>query len=167
MAFTLGQMLGGWRKKGGSKKAPHREGESHPHRVVPPGKKSHSSKSDFGSEKKPDFIPSDFKEEAASRTPKAAIKGESNLAWELITAPHISEKATMLGDNKYIFKVSNKATKGTLKRAIEERYKVDVESLNVLNMPGKKRRRGNMIGLKSGFKKAIVALKTGQTISEF
>ncbi|OGF82702.1 50S ribosomal protein L23 [Candidatus Giovannonibacteria bacterium RIFCSPLOWO2_01_FULL_44_16] len=73
----------------------------------------------------------------------------------------------MLGDNKYIFKVSNKATKGTLKRAIEERYKVDVESLNVLNMPGKKRRRGNMIGLKSGFKKAIVALKTGQTISEF
>jgi len=160
MPFTLGQMFGGWGKKGGAKKAPRMEGEFRSHRTVPPGKKS-----DFPGK-------SDFKEDGTktssdmSRAPKA-IKGESDLAWELIKAPHISEKATMPGENKYIFKVSNKSTKGTLRRAIEERYKVDVESLNILIMPAKKRRRGNIVGLKSGFKKAIIALKTGQTISEF
>ena len=160
MPFTLGQMFGGWGKKGGAKKAPRGEGEFRSHRAraegIAPAMKRGSSASD-ANEASP----------KAAISKSTAIKGESNLAWELIKAPHISEKATMPGENKYIFKVSNKSTKGTLRRAIEERYKVDVESLNILIMPAKKRRRGNIVGLKSGFKKAIIALKTGQTISEF
>src|SRR3989344_845688 len=110
MPFTLGQMFGGWGKKGSAKKASHREGELHSHRA------------------------------RASEPPQRGLSAsDSNEA---------SPKATP-----------------SKSRAIEERYKVNVESLNVLNMPSKKRRRGNTIGLKSGFKKVIVALKQGQTIS--
>ncbi|KKT40974.1 MAG: 50S ribosomal protein L23 [Parcubacteria group bacterium GW2011_GWA2_44_13] len=158
MPFTLGQMFGGWGKKGTGKKTPRARDISSETSLSPSRKKLGLNSATA----RPHLeVSSDL-----SRAQKA-IKGESDLAWELITAPHISEKATMLGESKYIFKVSNKATKGTLRRAIEERYKVDVESLNILIMPAKKRRRGNVVGLKSGFKKAIVALKTGQTISEF
>src|SRR3990167_6147857 len=149
MPFTLGQMFGGWGKKGAGKaRKASRAGEEF------------SRRGRAAAEFNPDFDRDVVKENSnAVREAKTAIKGESNLAWELIKSPHISEKATMMGENKHTFKVSNRATKGTLKRAIEERYKVNVESLNVLNMPSKKRRRGNTIGLKSGFKKVIVALK--------
>lgn len=163
MAFTLGQMLGGWQKKGGTAKGPRKEHDSRstkssrqPERVRTEGVAPATERGLSASET------------TAPRSKRATqIKGESDLAWEFIVAPHISEKSTLQGDNKYIFKVSDKATKGTIKRAIQERYKVEVESLNVLNMPGKKRRRGAVIGIKSGFKKAVVGLKKGQTINEF
>lgn len=156
MAFTIGQMLGGWRKKDSAKtrKASRAAGEF-------------SRRGRAAVETGSDIDRGGVKENSNAAREASVSKGESDLAWELIAAPHISEKATMMGDGKYTFKVSGKATKGTIKRAIEDRYKVNVEALNVLNMPSKKRRRGAMVGVKSGFKKAIVALRPGQTINEF
>ena len=169
MPFNISQILGGWKKKASSK------GESHSHRsrLTLPRSGAGSDAPRFANEIRPKDVPpgkksdfpgkSDFEEGGAKIQPK----GESDLAWELIRSPHISEKSTTQGDGKYIFKVAGSATKGTLKKAVEDRYDVKVSSVHMLNMPSKKRRRGATIGLKAGFKKAIVALKAGQTISEF
>ena len=155
MPFSFGQMFGGWRKKEGkkttSKDSPHPSRS----RLTFPRNSGGSDATRVSDEARP------------SKSTAAKPKGESDFAWELIRAPHISEKATMQGDGKYVFKVADNATKGTLKQAVEDRYGVMVKSLRMLNMPSKKRNRGGKIGIKSGFKKAIVALKEGQTISEF
>ena len=91
-------------------------------------------------------------------------KAHSELARKLLIAPHISEKATTLW---YVFKVSDGANKNSLKHAIEDRYGVEVESVNIVAARDKKRRRGQNLGIKSGFKKAIIKLREGQTINEF
>ena len=79
--------------------------------------------------------------------------------------PHITEKSAMLGgENKYIFLVGPRANKIEVKKAVEGRYGVSVRNVNILNMPGKERRRGRQIGWKPGFKKAIVKVKEGQKI---
>jgi len=87
----------------------------------------------------------------------------------LIKSPHITEKATDLSSfNKYIFKVSFNANKTEIKKAIEKIYNVKVEKVNIIHIPGKRRRLGRMEGwrggLKRGFKKAIVSLKKGDKI---
>ena len=83
----------------------------------------------------------------------------------VITSPHLTEKASKLNtENKYVFKVSGGANKISVKRAVEGRYGVNVVSVYVSNMPGKERRRGRQIGIKPGFKKAIVKVKEGQII---
>ncbi len=76
---------------------------------------------------------------------------------------HITEKAALRAGT-YVFKVSSKTNKTEVKRAIESRFEVKVEKVNVLNTFGKERRRGRQIGWKPGFKKAMVTLKEGQTI---
>lgn len=79
--------------------------------------------------------------------------------------PHISEKATYLGDiNKYIFKVYDSANKLEIKKSIEGIYKVNVLSVNVVKIPGKKRRIGRIEGFKKGYTKAIVTIQEGQKI---
>ena len=94
-------------------------------------------------------------------------KNKSELARRLIVSPHVSEKSVILGDGNYVFKVAPGANKSLVKNAIEDRYGVKVESVNILAPRDKKRRRGANIGIKSGFKKAVVKLQEGQTISEF
>lgn len=77
----------------------------------------------------------------------------------------ISEKATDLSKlNQYVFKVSAKANKNEIKKAIEAFFKVDVVSVRIINMPSKKRRRGKISGWKKGYKKAIVKIKPDQKI---
>ncbi len=165
MPFSISQMLGGFRKKDTSSKRKekvprHAESELRPERAVLPGKKSgapelRSSTSDVKSQKTSDVFP------------RSSAKGASDLAWSLIVRPHISEKSTMLGEGKYVLKVASSATKGEVKRAVGDRYGVKVAGVRILNMPSKQRRRGNTIGMKSGFKKAIITLAKGQLINEF
>lgn len=77
----------------------------------------------------------------------------------------ISEKATDLSKlNQYVFKVSSRANKNEIKKAVESFYKVDVISVRVINTPSKKRRRGKISGWKKGYKKAIVKIKPNQKI---
>lgn len=79
----------------------------------------------------------------------------------------LTEKATMLGDkhNQYVFRVSRKANKLDIKRAIETLFKKTVVSVNTANFSGKKKReRTANFGRRAHWKKAIVTLKDGDSI---
>jgi len=92
----------------------------------------------------------------------------SNIASKILIEPWITEAATMAGEqNKYIFKVAKKATKIQIKKSIEELYKVKVITVRTINIPSKKRLRGRVLGTKSGYRKAIVKVKKGESIDVF
>ena len=85
---------------------------------------------------------------------------------DIIIAPIITEKAAIEEQNgKYTFKVSTKANKTQIKQAIEKIFNVKVESVNTLNSHPKKRRVGRYTGMTNKYKKAIVKLAKGSTIS--
>ena len=93
-------------------------------------------------------------------------------AAEIILRPGISEKSmdeTQRG--KYTFRVHNDANKLMVKQAIEELFKVDVETVNVSTTKAKEksrnRRRGRQEGWTSPWKKAVVTLASGQKIEFF
>ncbi len=90
---------------------------------------------------------------------------EKILIDKFLKSPWVTEKATDLAkQNKYIFKVDKKANKIKVKKAIEKMYDVQVIGVNIINIHPKPRRLGRTIGLKPGFKKAIVALAEGDKI---
>ncbi len=96
--------------------------------------------------------------------PKPKRKG-TDLSWKVLKVVHISEKATDLVEkNQYTFKVSNRANKPEIKRAIENTYGVDVLDVNIIKVPRKKRRLGRITGWRKGYKKAIIRVKEGQKI---
>ena len=85
---------------------------------------------------------------------------------DIIIAPVITEKAAVEEQNgKYTFKVSIKANKTQIKQAIEKIFNVKVESVNTSNSHPKKRRVGKYTGMTNKYKKAIVKLAKGSTIS--
>lgn len=87
---------------------------------------------------------------------------------DLIRRPLITEKATiLLEQNQYTFEVSPKATKLQIKAAIEDLFKVTVLSVNTQNPPRKKRRVGKFIGHRSLYKRAVVTLAEGDSITLF
>ncbi len=87
------------------------------------------------------------------------------LAWSVLKKAHITEKATDLtAKDQYIFNVYPESNKNQIKKSVEDIYGVDVISVNVINIPAKKRRLGRSQGWKSGYKKAIVKIKAGQEI---
>ncbi len=88
---------------------------------------------------------------------------------EIIKRPIITEKTSdlMAKDNKYTFVVDKKANKTEVKYAVKELFKVEVEQVNIMNVRPKRRRVGKYIGLKPGYKKAIVKLASGNTIEYF
>ena len=85
--------------------------------------------------------------------------------FDKIISPHITEKSTNLSEqNKIIFKVPRKANKKNLKKNIEKIFKVNVTKINIINKKNRtKLTRGRKIKV-SGFKKAIITLKKGQSI---
>lgn len=88
-----------------------------------------------------------------------------DLAWRVLKNAHITEKATDLtGENRYVFNIHSGANKNQVKSAVENIYGVDVVSVNVVNIPPKKRRVGKTRGWKAGYRKAIVEIKEGQKI---
>ena len=88
-----------------------------------------------------------------------------NTAFDVILSPVITEKSTNLNAlNKLTFKVAKDANKSSIKKSIEKLYKVEVIKVNtILSKPRVKMVRGK-VGSKTGYKKAIVTLKEGQTI---
>ena len=84
----------------------------------------------------------------------------------IIVRPVITERATVMRDknNKYLFEVATQANKMEVKAAIEELFKVKVESVNTMNVLGKFRRIRGKLGKKSDWKKALVTLKEGNKI---
>ena len=85
--------------------------------------------------------------------------------YDKIFSPLLTEKTTNLsGQNKIVFKVHKKANKTNLKKNIEKIFKVNVVKINIINKQNRiKLTRGRKVKV-SGFKKAIVTLKKGQTI---
>lgn len=87
---------------------------------------------------------------------------------DLIVRPILTEKATrLLEQNKYVFDVLLKATKPEIKAAIEGLFDVKVKSVNTLIPPRKKRRVGRSVGYRTQYKRAIVTLKSGDSITLF
>jgi large subunit ribosomal protein L23 len=72
--------------------------------------------------------------------------------------------SSLLVQNKYVFNVTRDANKIDVKRSVEELYKVSVDSVNMMNVRGKKRRVRYREGMTSSWKKAIVTLKPDNKI---
>ena len=85
--------------------------------------------------------------------------------YDTIISPVITEKSSnMSAQNKVVFKVREDANKKTLKKNIEKIFKVNVTKINIINKQNRtKVTRGRKVKV-SGFKKAIVTLKKGQSI---
>ena len=82
-----------------------------------------------------------------------------------IKSPIITEKATILSEqNKTVFKVHKKASKKIIKKNIEKLFKVNVVKVNIVNQKSKMKLRQGRKSYKSGYKKAIITLKKGQSI---
>ena len=81
---------------------------------------------------------------------------------------YVSEKASRIQseNNTYVFRASDTATKPELAKAIEKRYNVKVSKVRVISSPRKRRDTGRFPGYKSGFKKALITLVKGQTITQ-
>lgn len=86
---------------------------------------------------------------------------------KVLLAPVISEKATMVAEKKeqVVFRVMRDATKPEVKAAVENLFKVEVESVQMLNRIGKQKRSGKTLGRKNHVKHAYVCLKPGQEIN--
>ena len=90
------------------------------------------------------------------------------LAQDIIIKPIITEKSMDLtADKKYVFKVAKDATKPEIAAAVEELFKVDVKSVNTINMKKKPRRLRYSQGYRAAWKKAIVTLEPGSKTIEF
>jgi large subunit ribosomal protein L23 len=85
--------------------------------------------------------------------------------YDKILSPFVTEKSTNLSEqNKIVFKVPSKANKKNLKNSIEKIFKVNVTKINIINKQNRtKLTRGRKVKV-SGYKKAIITLKKGQSI---
>ena len=86
--------------------------------------------------------------------------------YDIIFQPVITEKsASMENEGKYVFKVDVRANKTQVKKNIEKIFNVKVEKVNIMNIHPKKKRVGKYEGKSNRYKKAIVKLAKGSTIS--
>ena len=87
---------------------------------------------------------------------------------EVLLAPVVSEKSySLLEDRKYSFRVHQDAHKTQVRQAVEELFGVKVQSVNIVKVQPKPKRRGLHSGTRPGWKKAIVELSEGHTIEIF
>jgi large subunit ribosomal protein L23 len=86
---------------------------------------------------------------------------------QVLVSPIVSEKATFVADrnNQITFRVLQDATRQEIKAAVEMLFKVEVESVQVLNHKGKAKRFGKFSGRRRHIRKAYVSLKAGQEIN--
>ena len=83
--------------------------------------------------------------------------------YDVILAPHITEKSTLLSEqNGIVFKVANDATKPQIKEAVEALFDRKVASVNTIVVKGKSKRWKGRPYKRSDVKKAIVTLAEGQ-----
>jgi large subunit ribosomal protein L23 len=87
--------------------------------------------------------------------------------YSVLLAPIVSEKSTMIGEKneQVAFRVKHDATKPEIKAAVEMLFKVQVDSVQVLNQKGKSKRFGRFEGRRGNVRKAYVTLKPGQEIN--
>lgn len=85
---------------------------------------------------------------------------------KVLLAPHISEKSTVAADanQQFVFKVVPSANKLEIKKAVELMFDVKVDSVQIANVKGKRKRFGQVAGRRADWKKAYVKLQPGQDI---
>lgn len=94
---------------------------------------------------------------------KKDLKGS---AYRVLISPIISEKAAVYETaGVYTFAVAKKATKVEIKNSVKQVYGVEPKKVRIINMEGKKQRFGRKFGRRSDWKKAMVSLPKGQSIS--
>jgi large subunit ribosomal protein L23 len=87
---------------------------------------------------------------------------------DVIIKPVLSEKSTDLADmRKYVFRVSTKANKHMVKKAVKEIFNVEPVSVNIINVRGRLKRVRQSYGMTASWKKAIITLKEGDKIELF
>ncbi len=87
---------------------------------------------------------------------------------QIIRKPLVTEKTTIMREgNQYLFAVDPRANKIEIERAVEKLFKVKVLNVRTLNVLGKKKRYGRLMGKKQDWKKAIVTLAPGSSIEIF
>ncbi|MBT9438152.1 MAG: 50S ribosomal protein L23 [Desulfobacterales bacterium] len=89
--------------------------------------------------------------------------------YDIIKSPLITEKTTIQKEdsNQVSFKVSRKANRVEIKRAIENIFNVKVAGVRTMQVKGKTKQRGRIIGKRKDWKKAIVTLIPGERIDFF
>ena len=97
----------------------------------------------------------------------ASIKHSEERLMKVLLAPVISEKATFVAEKheQVVFSVMPDATKLEVKAAVELLFKVQVESVQVVNRAGKQKRSGRFVGRRNNTRRAFVCLKPGQEIN--
>ena len=80
--------------------------------------------------------------------------------YDVILKPVVTEKSmNSMAEKKYAFYVNPDATKTQIAEAVEKMFAgTKVASVNTMNLSGKNRRRGMIVGKTSEKKKAIVQL---------
>jgi large subunit ribosomal protein L23 len=85
--------------------------------------------------------------------------------YHIIRRALITEKSTLAKEeNKYVFEIDKRANKIEVAKAVEKLFKVKVLDVHVMNMTGKKKRVGRIMGEKPSWKKAVVTLAPGSRI---
>lgn len=99
----------------------------------------------------------------AKETP---VVNDSENIYHVVVRPLLTERSTINKDkfNQYAFEVGLKSDKGQIKRAIERLFKVNVEKIRTMIVPGKFRRYGKGGGMRPDWKKAVVTVAKGQKI---
>lgn len=100
-----------------------------------------------------------------ARKPKTAAAAVDLRHYDVVLAPHITEKSTLLSEqNAVVFKVANDASKPEIKAAVEALFSVSVTAVNTIVQKGKTKKWKGAPYQRSDFKKAIVTLAEGQSI---
>ncbi len=88
---------------------------------------------------------------------------------DIIVAPLVTEKSTDLKEQQRLlcFKVHKDANKITVKRAVEELFKTEVDTVRIMNFKGKLKRYGRYTGRRPSWKKAYVKLKKDAKMIEY
>lgn len=110
------------------------------------------------------------KKKEVATTPEVKTNKATISDFEVIIEPLITEKSTTATseNNKFTFIVKKGANKVQIRNAIKRIYGVTVTEVNTVNVPSKTTTRGSRYkGTISGFKKAIVTIKEGETINIF
>ena len=89
-------------------------------------------------------------------------------SFEVLRRPIITEKSTYMQDaGRYVFEVPPRATKHQIKGAVEAAFDVTVVKVNTMNVRGKGKRYGPRLVARPSWKKALVTLAPGDTITIF
>ncbi len=133
-------------------------------------KKEEGDKETVSKKDEKSLVKTDAKKAGKKKTKKVSenLIKKADLVNSVIISPIISEDAmnkTTVG--KYVFKVNPKTNKNQIAEAVEVLYGIDVTKVNVMKYKQKSHKFRTIKGKKSGYKKAIVTIKTGQEIKLF